>query len=270
MVTDRRSGQSNRVPVAEDANIAQIHAATDASALECFRFTCTSLTTPRSDYKYDLKHQSKNLLKQEKIGGRYDATLYETKRIRATAADGVKIPFSIVYRKSLFKHDGSSPILLYAYGSYGASSEHCFNAAVISLLDRGFIYGIAHIRRGQGMGRAWYEDGKLPKKKKTFTDYISCAQYLANEKYTAPERLFAHGAGAGSMLMGVITNLPGSFPKFAGPSAVDGCHHRRRMTVHSGMQIFQTSRLILYIDLAAPRRAISLIFMPKSIILSKL
>jgi oligopeptidase B len=156
---------------------------------------------------YNLASRQKALMKQEKVGGGYDGTLYETKRVMATASDGVKVPISIVYKKSLFKGDGSNPILLYAYGSYGASMDPYFNSSVISLLDRGFVYGIAHIRGGQEMGRQWYEDGKVLKKKNTFTDFVACAQYLVDEKFTSKERLFANGASAGGMLMGAITNM---------------------------------------------------------------
>ncbi len=117
------------------------------------------------------------------------------------------VPISIVYKKSLFTHDGSNPMLLYAYGSYGFTQDPYFNRSVISLLDRGFVFGIAHIRGGQDLGRSWYEDGKMMKKKNTFQDFITCAEHLVAEKYTSPDRLFAHGGSAGGMLMGAITNM---------------------------------------------------------------
>jgi oligopeptidase B len=146
-------------------------------------------------------------LKQQKVGGGFDATQYTTKRLWAKAQDGTMVPLSIVYRTAQLKKDGSNPLLLYAYGSYGASSDPYFNSAVISLLDRGFVYAIAHVRGGQEMGRYWYEDGKLLKKKNTFTDFIDCAEYLVREKYTSPERLFANGGSAGGMLMGAVINM---------------------------------------------------------------
>jgi oligopeptidase B len=184
-----------------------MYPATDAYDLDSIRYVYSSLTSPRSDYMYTLASQKKSLMRQDRVGGGYNGTLYETKRIFATAGDGVKVPISVVYRKSLFKHDGSNPALLYAYGSYGFSMDPYFNPSVISLLDRGYVYAIAHIRGGEEMGRQWYEDGKLLKKKNTFTDFVDCAQYLVNEKYTSPTRLFANGGSAGGMLMGAVTNL---------------------------------------------------------------
>ena len=207
LVIDRKKQQSHYVDFSEQAYVATMYPATDAYDLDSIRYVYTSLTSPGSDYMYDLASRRKVLLKQEKVGGGYDGTLYETKRITATAGDGVKVPISIVYRKSFFKHDGSNPMLLYAYGSYGASTDQYFNSSVISLLDRGFVYGIAHIRGGQEMGRQWYEDGKMLKKKNTFTDFVACAQYLLDEKFTSKERLFANGGSAGGMLMGAVTNM---------------------------------------------------------------
>ena len=207
LVIDRRTMHSAYVDFAEQAYVVNMYPATDAYDLDSIRYSYTSLTTPRADYRYDLASREKVLLKQEKVGGGYDASLYETRRIWATAPDSVQVPISIVFKKSLFKADGSSPMLLYAYGSYGASSDPYFNPSVISLLDRGFVYGIAHIRGGQEMGRRWYEEGKLLKKKNTFIDYVTCAQYLVNEKYTSTDRLFANGGSAGGMLMGAITNM---------------------------------------------------------------
>jgi oligopeptidase B len=156
---------------------------------------------------YTLGGRKKTLLKQQQVGGGFDASQYTTKRLWATAQDGTMVPVSIVYNTAQFKQDGTNPLLLYAYGSYGASSDPYFNGSVISLLDRGFVYAIAHVRGGQEMGRYWYEDGKLLKKKNTFTDFIDCADYLVREKYTAPERLFANGGSAGGMLMGAVINM---------------------------------------------------------------
>ena len=207
LVINRKNGESGYVGFEEKAYVANMSTATDAYDLDSIRYTYTSLTTPRSDYRYDLATGKRSQLKQEKVGGGYDASQYETGRIWAVAADSVRVPISIVYWKSLFRHDGSNPMLLYAYGSYGASSDPYFNSSVISLLDRGFVYGIAHIRGGEEMGRAWYEDGKMLRKKNTFTDFISCAELLVKEKYTSSDRLFANGGSAGGMLMGAITNM---------------------------------------------------------------
>ncbi len=141
------------------------------------------------------------------MGNRFDAAKYETKRIWINATDGTKVPVSLAYKKDQFKKDGKSPLYLYAYGSYGANSDPYFNSSVISLLDRGAVYAIAHIRGGQELGRAWYEAGKVLTKKNTFTDFIDAAQALVNEKYTSPDRLFANGGSAGGMLMGAVTNM---------------------------------------------------------------
>jgi oligopeptidase B len=207
LVQNRKSMQSRYVDFGEEAYVARMSAATDAYDLDSIRYSYTSLTTPRSDYRYNLATGEKVLLKQEKVGGGYDPSLYETRRIWAAAGDSVRVPVSIVYKKALFKHDGSNPTLLYAYGSYGASMDPDFDSPVVSLLNRGFVYGIAHIRGGQELGRQWYEDGKLLKKKNTFADFVSCAQMLVDEKFTSSDRLFARGGSAGGMLMGAITNL---------------------------------------------------------------
>jgi len=207
LVIDRKKRQSHYVEFKEQAYVANMSAATDAYDLDSIRFSYSSLTTPRSEYMYNLATGERALLKRDKVEGGFDGSLYETGRITATAGDGVKVPISYVYRKSLFKKDGSNPMLLYAYGSYGSTMEPYFNSSVISLLDRGFAYGIAHIRGGQEMGRQWYEDGKLLKKKNTFADFIACAEYLVDQKFTSKVRLFANGGSAGGMLMGAITNM---------------------------------------------------------------
>jgi oligopeptidase B len=173
---------------------------------EWLRYGYTSLTTPTSTFDYNMATREKKLLKQEEVLGGFDAANYRAERHYATARDGVKVPISLVYRKGLVK-DGTNPCLLYGYGSYGASTDAGFGSPRLSLLDRGFIYAIAHIRGGQEMGRAWYEDGKLLKKKNTFTDFIDCAEYLVAEKFTNPGRLFANGGSAGGLLMGAVVNM---------------------------------------------------------------
>jgi oligopeptidase B len=206
-VTNRKDNSSYQVPFTEDAYVANMEMPTDDYTSDSIRYTYTSLTTPATDFGFNLSSKEKVTLKQQKVGGGFNQSEYETKRIWAPATDGTLVPVSIVYKKSSFKKDGSSPLLLYAYGSYGASSDPWFNSSVISLLDRGFVFGIAHVRGGQEMGRYWYDDGKLLKKKNTFTDFTDCAKYLVKEKYTSPEKLFANGGSAGGMLMGAVINM---------------------------------------------------------------
>lgn len=170
------------------------------------RFSYSSLTTPNSVFDYDMAARTKTLLKQESVLGGFDKSNYESKRLWATAADGTKVPVSLVYRKG-FVQDGSAPMLLYSYGSYGSSTNPSFRSSVISLLDRGFVYALAHVRGGSEMGRQWYEDGKLLKKINTFTDFNDCARFLINEKYTSAEKLYAMGGSAGGLLMGAIANM---------------------------------------------------------------
>lgn len=170
------------------------------------RYSYTSLTTPASVYDYHMHTKAKKLMKQQEVLGGYDASGYETERIYAPATDGTRIPVSIVYKKG-FKKDGNGPLLLYAYGSYGNSMDATFSSARLSLLNRGFAFAIAHVRGGQEMGRYWYEDGKLMKKKNTFTDFINCGEYLVKAKYTSPQHLYAQGGSAGGLLMGAVMNM---------------------------------------------------------------
>ncbi|WP_206352482.1 S9 family peptidase [Tautonia rosea] len=170
------------------------------------RYVYTSLTTPPSSIDYDLLTREATVIKREEVLRGFDPEDYVTERLHATAEDGTEVPISIVYRKGLPK-DGSRPLLLYGYGSYGNSTDAAFNLSRLSLLDRGFAFAIAHIRGGQELGRAWYEDGKLLKKINTFTDFIACADHLVNEGYTSPDRLFAQGGSAGGLLMGAVINL---------------------------------------------------------------
>lgn len=170
------------------------------------RYSYTSLTTPSSVFDYDLNSKQKKLMKQQEVLGGYDPNKYTTERVFATAKDGTKIPISIVYKKGLNKN-GTAPLLLYAYGSYGISMDVSFSSTRLSLLDRGFAFAIAHIRGGEDLGRQWYEDGKLMKKKNTFTDFIACGEYLVENQYTSAEHLYAHGGSAGGLLMGAIVNM---------------------------------------------------------------
>ncbi len=170
------------------------------------RYGYSSLTTPVSTFDYHLDSKEKTLLKQQEVVGDFDPSNYEAKRIYAKADDGKMIPMSIVYRKGI-KLDGSNPTLIYGYGSYGMTMDPYFSSPRLSLLDRGFVYALAHIRGGQIYGRPWYEDGKLLKKMNTFTDFNDCAEHLISEKYTSAENLYAMGGSAGGLLMGAVINL---------------------------------------------------------------
>lgn len=174
---------------------------------DILRYAYQSLATPASVIDFNMKTKEKTVLKeQEVLGGKFDKNNYTEERVWATAEDGTKIPVSMVYRKGI-KKDGSNPLLLYAYGSYGASMDAYFSSVRLSLLGRGFIYAIAHIRGGEDLGRDWYESGKLLKKKNTFTDFIDCSKYVIAQKYTSPKHLYAEGGSAGGLLMGAIVNM---------------------------------------------------------------
>nr|WP_322624419.1 S9 family peptidase [uncultured Flavobacterium sp.] len=174
---------------------------------DILRYSYQSMATPSSVIDFNMKTKEKTVLKeQEVLGGKFDKDNYAEERIWATAKDGTKVPISMVYRKGI-KKDGSNPFLLYAYGSYGASMDPYFSSLRLSLLDRGFIYGIAHIRGGEDLGRDWYEDGKLLKKKNTFTDFIDCSEFVIAEGYTSPQHLYAEGGSAGGLLMGAVINM---------------------------------------------------------------
>jgi len=170
------------------------------------RYTYNSLTTPTTTFETDLKTGERRLLKQQPVLGGYDAKNYVTERVWVTARDGVKVPVSLVYRKG-FRKDGSAAMLQYAYGSYGASTDPSFSVVNVSLLDRGMVYAIAHIRGGQEMGRSWYDDGHLLNKKNTFTDFIDVTRALVAQKYASPDRVAALGGSAGGLLMGAVANM---------------------------------------------------------------
>ncbi|NOQ75328.1 MAG: prolyl oligopeptidase family serine peptidase [Crocinitomix sp.] len=171
------------------------------------RIGYSSMTTPNSVIKIDLKSFEQTILKQQEVIGDFDPTHYQSERTWATAADGMKVPTSVIYKKELFKKDGTNPILVYAYGSYGSTVDPYFSSSRLSLLDRGFVFAIAHIRGGEYLGTNWYDEGKLLKKKNTFTDFISVTEHLIADNYCAPERVFAMGGSAGGLLMGAIANL---------------------------------------------------------------
>ena len=174
---------------------------------DILRFSYQSLKTPSSVIDFNMMTKEKTVLKeQEVLGGKFNKDNYEEKRVWAIAGDGTKVPISMVYKKGI-RLDGSNPLLQYAYGSYGSSMDPWFSSTRLSLLDRGFIFAIAHIRGGEDLGRQWYEDGKLLKKINTFTDFIDCSKFLIKEGYTSKEHLYAEGGSAGGLLMGAIVNM---------------------------------------------------------------
>ncbi|MDQ8155381.1 MAG: S9 family peptidase [Gemmatimonadota bacterium] len=170
------------------------------------RFTYSSMVTPDTVFDYHLRSRERVVRKKEQVLGGFDESAYTVERLEATARDGTRVPISLVYRAP-FVRDGSRPLLLYAYGSYGYTLEPTFSSLRASLLDRGFAFAIAHVRGGQEMGRAWYDDGKMMRKMNTFTDFIDCAEHLVRTGYTAADRLAANGGSAGGLLMGVVANL---------------------------------------------------------------
>ena len=177
-------------------------------ATHTLRFTYSSLITPDSVYDYDMAARTRELRKRDEVLGGYDPSQYRVERLMAPARDGSLVPVSLVYRTP-FTRDGARPLVLYAYGAYGHIIEPTFSSARLSLLDRGFVYAIAHVRGGEDMGRAWYDDGKMFAKMNTFLDFIDCAEFLVRERYTSSGRLLAHGGSAGGLLMGAIANLRG-------------------------------------------------------------
>ncbi len=206
-ILDRKTGKWKSLPFDQEVYVATMSMATDEYESDSIRYFFTSLTTPSANYTYNLRTGQKKLLKQQNVGKTFNAALYQTKRIWSVSGDGTRVPVSLVFRKDKVKKDGSNPLFLYAYGSYGANSDPYFNSSVISLLDRGITYAIAHIRGGQEMGREWYEQGRVLAKKNTFVDFVDAAQFLVNEKYTSSDRLFGNGVSAGGMLMGAVINM---------------------------------------------------------------
>jgi oligopeptidase B len=203
-IIDQKTGTTHDMNFGEPAYMAYIGTNPEFST-EWLRLGYSSMTTPNSVFDYNMKTREKVMKKQEEIVGGHDPKNYITERLFATARDGVKVPISIVYRKG-FEINGNNPLLLYGYGSYGATMDPSFNSARLSLLDRGFAFAIAHIRGGQLMGREWYEEGKLLKKKNSFFDFIDCAKYLIAENYSSSEHLYAMGGSAGGLLMGAVLN----------------------------------------------------------------
>ena len=189
----------------EPAYTAGVGANPDFDAI-AVRFAYTSMTTPSSVFEFDMEKRTKTLLKQQEIVGGYNLGNYVTERMMVPSHDGVLVPISLVYKKGMVRN-GANPLVLYGYGSYGSSMDAYFSVARLSLLDRGFIWAIAHIRGGEEMGRQWYEDGKMLHKKNTFVDFIFCAEHLVKQRYTSPKMMFAMGGSAGGLLVGAVVNM---------------------------------------------------------------
>jgi oligopeptidase B len=204
-VTNLGSGQSRRIEFPEPAYAAyaDINREYDTSK---FRYTYQSFITPQSVFEYDMESGSSTLLKQKEVPGAYDRNRYQVERIAATASDGVKVPISVVRRKDA-RLDGAGPLYLYGYGSYGASMDVVFNSNIFSLVDRGVVVAYAHIRGGGEMGKAWHDAGRMMNKKTTFTDFISCAEYLVANGYGSKAKLVIEGRSAGGLLMGAVLNM---------------------------------------------------------------
>jgi oligopeptidase B len=204
-VTELRSGGTHYITFPESA-YGVFPAANPEFDTEVYRFSYSSLVTPSSVYDYDLRTRRRELRKQQEIPSGFDPSQYEVQRCFAPARDGVRVPVSLLTRKGSAR-DGSHPLLLYAYGSYGATMEPTFNSNVLSLVDRGFTYAIAHIRGGQELGRRWYDDGKMLHKLNSFHDYIDVAEDLVRRRCTSPDRMVAIGGSAGGLLVGAVANM---------------------------------------------------------------
>ncbi|HJW30397.1 MAG TPA: S9 family peptidase [Saprospiraceae bacterium] len=198
-------GNEYYIPFDEQAYVASLTANPEFDT-DILRFNFQSMTTPNTTYDFNMITKERVMLKQQEVLGGFDPKNYKSERVMAKVRDGVEVPISIVYHKDT-KLDGTSPCLLVGYGSYGISLDPSFNMSRLSLLDRGFVYAIAHVRGGEEMGRQWYEDGKLLKKKNTFYDFIDCAHYLIDHQYSDPKRLYAMGGSAGGLLMGAVLNM---------------------------------------------------------------
>lgn len=198
-------GKEHYIDFKEDAHLCYTSTNPEFNT-NILRIGYQSMTTPNSIYDYNMETKDRELLKQQEVVGEFSSDDYKSERVFVTARDGAKVPVSIVYAKTT-KLDGNSPCLQYGYGSYGNSLDPTFRSSRLSLLDRGFVFAIAHIRGGEEMGRHWYEDGKLLNKKNTFTDFVDCGEYLIKEGYAKEDGLYAMGGSAGGLLMGAIVNM---------------------------------------------------------------
>jgi len=205
-VRDLETGAEHRIDFDEPAYTAH---ADDNEEFDTtsFRFAFSSLTTPESIYDYDLDSRERTLRKRQPVLGGYDPARYASERLIATAADGTEVPISLVYRRDLHRAGTPQPLLLYGYGSYGIPVDPRFSSSRVSLLDRGAVFAIAHVRGGGDLGRTWYEAGKMAHKMRSFTDFIACAERLVAGGWTAPDKLVIQGGSAGGLLMGAVTNL---------------------------------------------------------------
>jgi len=203
-VLDSSTGRLHVVEQPDSAYTAYPGASPDYES-RMMRFFYTSLTAPWSAVDYDMEARTRTIVKEQPVRGGYDRDDYATERLWATSKDGVKVPISLVYRRDL--HHEGSPLLLYGYGAYELSNDPMFDSARLSLLDRGFIFAIAHVRGGGEMGREWYENGRLLRKRNTFEDFIACAEHLVAQRYTTPERLAIRGRSAGGLLIGAVLNM---------------------------------------------------------------
>ena len=204
-IQDFASGETHFVDFPEPVYSAALGSNAEYDT-KLLRFVYTSLVTPNCVFDYNMQTRERELKKQQEVLGGYDPAQYQSERIYAKAPDGVEVPISVVYRKG-FQRDGQAPMLLYGYGAYGISIDPSFSSDRLSLLDRGFVYAIAHVRGGGDLGKPWHEDGRLLKKKNTFLDFIACAEHLTAGKYTSPNRLAIMGRSAGGLLAGAVTNL---------------------------------------------------------------
>jgi oligopeptidase B len=203
-IVDTKNNKQHYLKFDEDDYYAFLHGNPDYNT-RILRYGYTSLKTPHSVFDYNIGTFEKTLMKQDVVLGGYKPDNYVSERLYAEARDGTMVPVSVVYKKG-FKKDGSQPLLLYGYGSYGYSIESTFRSSRLSLLDRGFAFAVAHIRGGDEMGRQWYEDGKLLNKKNTFFDFIDVADFLIDKNYTSNNKIFAYGGSAGGLLMGAVIN----------------------------------------------------------------
>jgi len=204
-IYDLKTGETHAIDFAEPAYNVELAENPDFAS-SVVRLEFSSLITPKSVIDYDMVAQTKTIRKQTPVLGGFNRDNYAEEQIYAKADDGVEIPISLFYRKG-FRRNGLAPIILTGYGAYGLSEEAEFTSARLSLVDRGFVFAIAHIRGGGELGRTWYEDGKLLKKKNTFTDFIRCAEYLLEQKYGSPHALAINGGSAGGLLMGSVMNF---------------------------------------------------------------
>jgi oligopeptidase B len=204
-VTDLRSGESRRIEFQEPAYETSPYINREYETSK-FRYNYQSFITPPSVFEYDMSHATSALLKQKEVPGGYDRTRYQVQQIYATAADGVKVPISVVYLKGT-RLDGKSPLYLYGYGSYGVSIDIDFDPNIFSLVDRGVVYAVAHMRGGGELGKPWHDDGRMMHKKNTFSDFITCAEYLLQKGYGSRDRSVIEGGSAGGLLMGSVLNM---------------------------------------------------------------